>query len=477
MTDPASPAPEKPGWGALARGQTLAHVILVMLGISLQAMDMFIVSTILPSIVADIGGAAFYAWPSAIYLVFSIMGAASAGVVGTHQGLKRGPIIAAGLYLVGSLICANAPDMGVFLVGRACQGLGGGLLMSLSYSMIRMFFADTLRPYMFALVSVVWGAAALLGPILGGSFAQNDFWRGVYWLTVPIFLSLALLIWKGIDNDHRKGGTFVLPWRRLFYLGAAIFTATLASQFEENIWRLGFILASVLGMCFFFWRDHGAAIKLFPTKPASLNHPVGVTYWIFFLLSVSYTPVSIFMPLAAQQLHNVPPAFAGYVSASMAFGWSSAAFITSGVNIRLQRILIVTGPFCLLAGIVGQSMFVVSGPLWGLIACIFLTGLGIGQSFSHISNRAMTLARPGEEATTSSAVPTMQSIGVAFGAAIAGILSNMAGISDGISVTTVTATMQTLYGFCIIPALVVLALGMRIAWLTRKWEPGQTSLT
>jgi MFS family permease len=224
-------------------------------------------------------------------------------------------------------------------------------------------------------------------------------------------------------------------------------------------------------MSFFLWRDHASDSKLFPTKPASLNHPVGVAYWIFFLLSVTYTPINIFMPLAAQKLHAVPPSLAGYVSASMAFGWSIAAFVFSGASVRAQRILIITGPICFVGGIFGQSFFAINGPIWPLCGFVFLTGAGIGQCFSHITNRAMTLSRKGEEAITSTGVPTMQSIGIAFGAAFAGILSNMAGLPAGISVATVEATMTTIYLFTIVPGILVLALAFRIAWLTRKWEP------
>jgi MFS family permease len=462
---------ERARWSDLVKGQTFAHVILVMLGISLHAMDIFIVSTILPSVVADIGGEAYYAWPSAIYLVFSIMGAASAGVIGANQGLKRGPILAAAAYLVGSLICANAPDMPIFLVGRAFQGVGGGLLMALSYAMISLLFADKSRPHMFALVSVVWGAAALLGPTLGGSFAQNDFWRGVYWLTIPIFAALALLIWKGITHDYRQSTQLALPWRRLLYLGGSIFLIAFGSRFEDNWLRLGMICVAVLGMSFFLWRDSTADNKLFPTRPASLSHPVGVAYWIFFLLSVTYTPINIFMPLAAQKLHAIPPSLAGYVSAAMAFGWSVFAFISSGAKIRAQRILMVTGPFCFVGGIFGQSFFAVDGPIWALCVFVFMTGAGIGQCFSHITNRAMALSRKGEEAITSTGIPTMQSIGIAFGAAFAGILANSAGLSEGISFTTVEATMSTIYLYTIMPGILVLALALRIAWLTRSWEP------
>ncbi len=465
---PEAPASHSEGWRHLLRGPALGHVILVMLAISLHAMDVFVISTILPSLVGDIGGEAYYAWPSAIYLVFSIIGAASGGIIGAHQGLRRAPMLAASCYLVGSLICALAPEMVIFLIGRAAQGLGGGLLVALAYAMIQQLFSNALRPHMFALVSVVWGAAALIGPAIGGAFAQLGFWRGVYWLTVPIFGALSLLIWKGIRDGARQPGKLDLPWRRLLGLGIAIFLVTLSGRLDIAVLRLLLIAAAVAGVAWFLWRDQRAENRLLPSRPASLNHPVGAVYWILFLLAMTYMPISIFLPLLAQQLHGVPPSLAGFVSAAMAFGWSSFAFFTSGASVALQRILIVTGPLCILAGVIGQSLLFADGPVLALSACVFLVGAGIGQSYAHISTRAMNAAAPGEGAITSAAIPTMQSIGIAFGAATGGILANMAGLSAGISVASVTATMERIYAFSLIPAILVIVVAIRLLILTRR---------
>ena len=60
---------ESESWRALMRGPARARVAMVTLCIAVHAMDVFVTATILPSVVADIGGAAFYAWPTAIYVV------------------------------------------------------------------------------------------------------------------------------------------------------------------------------------------------------------------------------------------------------------------------------------------------------------------------------------------------------------------------------------------------------------------------
>jgi hypothetical protein len=204
--------------------------------------------------------------------------------------------------------------------------------------------------------------------------------------------------------------------------------------------------------------------------PASLRHPVGTGYWVLFLFAFAYTPISIFMPLVAQRLHDVPPSLAGYVGATMSFGWTAAAVVSSGAGPRLQRILIVTGPVCLLAGIVGQSYFVAEGPIGALVLFLFVAGLGMGQSYAHLSNRLMIRARSGEEAVTAGAIPTMQSLGLAFGAATGGLLANAAGLGDGITTATMTAVTEWIYGFCLFPAAFVLLSSLRFVWLLRETD-------
>ena len=81
----------------------MLRLALIMTCVALHAMDVFVIATILPSVVTDIGGVGFYAWPAALYITASIMGAASGGVTAGKLGLRRAVMTAATIYLAGSL--------------------------------------------------------------------------------------------------------------------------------------------------------------------------------------------------------------------------------------------------------------------------------------------------------------------------------------------------------------------------------------
>jgi hypothetical protein len=86
---------------------------------------------------------------------------------------------------------------------------------------------------------------------------------------------------------------------------------------------------------------------------------------------------------------------------------------------------------------------------------------------AHVSNQAMSNARTGEEALTASAIPTMQSLGFAFGAATAGLLASISGMSAGISVDSLTSLTEWIYGFALFPAVGTVIVALRLYWLIR----------
>jgi MFS family permease len=80
------------------------------------------------------------------------------------------------------------------LFGRTGQGLGGGLLLGLSYSLTRIVYEERLWSRAMALISSMWGIATLSGPAIGGIFAQTGHWRLAFWVVLPIAAFLAWLV-------------------------------------------------------------------------------------------------------------------------------------------------------------------------------------------------------------------------------------------------------------------------------------------
>ena len=115
-------------WIDLFRNGRGKWTLLLNLGVGLHALDVFIINTIMPSIVADIGGISYYAWASMIYMVGSIVGAAAGYHMRVRFGKRNGYLWSGLVVLLGTIGCAIPPDMFLLLIARFVKGLGGGFV-------------------------------------------------------------------------------------------------------------------------------------------------------------------------------------------------------------------------------------------------------------------------------------------------------------------------------------------------------------
>src|SRR5437899_6395482 len=154
-----SPSPTPARWLALFVGGNGARTFVLAGGLAVHAISVFVVATILPGIVRDIGGLAYYAWTSMLFVVGSIGGAVIAPSLLALLGSRGSYRVALILFVAGSLVCAAAPAMSVLLIGRLLQGIGGGLLPALAYATIRRLFPEPLWSRGISMLSGVWGVA------------------------------------------------------------------------------------------------------------------------------------------------------------------------------------------------------------------------------------------------------------------------------------------------------------------------------
>jgi hypothetical protein len=144
-------------WSALFHGRQLAYTVLLTLGVGVHAVGIHLVATVLPSVVTDLGGAAFYTWATMLYTIASIIGTACGGLFKARLNLRRGYMVGVLVELAGWAGCAVAPHIAVLLLARAIQGFGSGLLVALAYSMISEFYVETMRARVLSAISGIWG--------------------------------------------------------------------------------------------------------------------------------------------------------------------------------------------------------------------------------------------------------------------------------------------------------------------------------
>ena len=455
-------------WSALFHGRHLAYTVLLTLGVGVHAVGIHLLATVLPSVVADLGGAAFYTWATMLYTIASIMGTACGGLFKARLNLRRGYLVGVLVQLAGWAGCAIAPHIAVLLLARVIQGFGSGLLVALAYSMVSEFYAETMRARVLSAISGIWGVAALLGPIVGGVFATSGWWRGAFWIAIPILILLGVMAWQVLPDHAVKGVAGELPAARMTLLGLGVLGVAASGLVAPVLWRLT-LLGSAAGLVWCaFHLDNSATNRLFPSRPLSLQTLVGTASWLFFLFGTTTSTVTVFMPLFLHILHGVSLLSAGYISALLSLTWTVLALCSASLRDRQVRRVIWLGPLLMLLGTVGLRACVVDGPLPLLGVWIALIGAGIGMCYAHISSWTMAAAQPGEESQTASSIPTIHSLGIAFGAAAAGLVANAAGLAMGIAPETVAAAASWVYQLSIVPPAIMTVLAGRFVWLHRS---------
>jgi hypothetical protein len=176
--------------------------------------------------------------------------------------------------------------------------------------------------------------------------------------------------------------------------------------------------------------------------------------------SAATIAMSVYGPILITRLHGVSALTAGYIVAASSIGWSIMAVIVSGADEKHDGSLILGGMVVLTLSIVGFMLTVPYGPLWLVTIFAALEGTGFGMAWTFILRRVTILAPRGETERTAAALPTLQRLGYALGAAYAGIIANAAGIADSMDRATAQAVGFWIFAAC----LPLAAIGLLSAW-------------
>lgn len=423
------------GWADILSGGNLVRSLALSGGVALHAVNLYISTTILPSVVREIGGMEYYALNTTLFVVASILGAA----LSTPLLVKAGPRASYGLatlvFIVGTIICGTSSIMEALLAGRVVQGFGGGALLALAYAMVSRIYPEALWSRALALMSSMWGIATLIGPAIGGVFAQYELWRGAFLVLVPFAGLNALGALVILPKGRRKDALISpLPIVQLVLLTIAVFAASLSGILHDPG---SIVIAAAVAMLLvagFIMVERRSVIKLLPASTFRYPATLGSLYVSSALLAVTVTCTEIFLPLFLQELHGRSPLEAGYIAAVMSAGWTAAAIVASGLHTKRRERAMHAGPLLslctmlILAGIIPLTGGSIDWlPLALICIALIIGGVGVGLAYPTLSAMVLHVAPPGDEDGAASSIMTIQLCATAFGAAFAGLVVNLAG--------------------------------------------------
>ena len=468
MTADSTDLEEAHGWRDLLHKGRLLQLMLLCLGVWLNAADTLVTATIMPSVVRDIGGYAYFAWPVAVYLLGAIVAGASAGRLSEIVGLKSALIGAALVYAVGCVIGALSPTIELFLIGRLLQGMGAGWIGGLVYVVVNMAFPRGLWTRVFAMISGVWGVAMLLGPAFGGIFAELGEWRMTYWIFAAQAVFLALAGYVLVPKRAPVAPEGKLPFARLALLGAAVLLIADAGT-RGGLGLSAALLGCGLGfLAIFLLIDVRSPHNLLPRQLADMAAPGGAGYRMMFLANAGTIGFSVYGAALVQKLYGLSPLEAGYVISAEASTWTISALIVAGASERWHGFFIRTGSSSILLGLVALAFAFPSGHIGFVVAAALVMGSGFGQCWAFTTHRIFSSLPVEDAARGSSAVLAVQLVGNAVGAAIAGASANLLGMAAGF---TVADAMRVGHWLFLIVAPIALG-----AWISAQRVAGHAAV-
>jgi EmrB/QacA subfamily drug resistance transporter len=416
-----------------AAARSFRESLLAMLGIGLVnmlvALDQTVVSTALPSIVADLKGTEYYAWIASAYLLASVVSVPIFGRLGDYFGRKGFVIASITTFTAASALCGLAPNVQMLVFARVLQGIGGGMMVGTAFASIPDLFPDLHDRVRWQVVMAgSYGIATAAGPFLGGFLSAVYGWRATFLVNLPVGLAGLYCVIRYLPRIEQRG----LQRTTIDWSGAALLSILLGSvqMLIERVPATGLaastltLFALAIGSCvsLYQWEKRHAH----PILPIDLFADSNLVRLFVLSFAAGFAMFSLlfFTPLLLQTGVGMTPQAAGMAVTPLPVCLALGSFANTRIVTRLRApMTIVTVGFALIgAGCIGATMLGgTSPPIWGA-ASMAAAGVGLGFIFNNLNVFAQELSGPSRFGITTALIQSTRMVGGMLGTATIGTL-------------------------------------------------------
>lgn len=397
----------------------------VLLAVMLSALDQNIVTTALPAIARELHGLEHLSWTVVAYLLTWTTLTPIYGKLSDIYGRGRLMLIALGIFVGASVLCALSQTLTELVAARALQGAGGGGLMVLAQAIIGDFVSPRERGRVQAFTSTLWGASSICGPMLGGFFVDNWSWRDVFWLNVPIGILSFFLCRSAVARlpvshikrpvDYAGSVLLVVATTSLLVVSSSVGTtsAWLSAPMAATL-AAGLIVAAA-----FVWWERRAAEPLFPPR-LMRKRTIRLVGGAMFLISVELFTAIVMLPVFFQLVMHIRAGSSGALLIPLLLSSTASSFAAGQFMRRTGRYKILV-PFSFALALCGFALLATLEPQTPLALASFymiLLGVGIGTNYPVILTSAQNVAEEGDLGAATSTVVFFRALGSSVGAAI-----------------------------------------------------------
>lgn len=444
----------------------------------LQALNSSMIAVAIVSIGHHFGAGTEVSWVLSAFYIATAIVSPMAGVLGVVFGARRVYLAGLGLVLIGSVLGALAPNLGVLVAGRLLIGVGVAAQMPNAMTIIRVLARRHRYRTTSAIstLTVCGQSMSAVGPSLGGLLVGVAGWQATLWINVLLVaLSWAWVMWQvpHIDGEGRPEMGLV---RRLDLVGALLFGATvtvlmvcLLSLTGEPLWWLVPVVV-VIAAVWAWWELQQAPVPFIDLRAVAENRQLANTLGRTVLTYASFYCLYYGLPQWFEQGAGFSTSQAGALMFPMAVVSVASTFVAARVlTVRGPRVtLAVGGGFLVITGLLVALVEGSGSPVWVLVAVALVAGVPNG--FNNIGNQALinTVTSVEKVGTATGIYKTMQYIAANLSAVIVALCMSIgagSGADSGDAAATDGATDAGLHliGWVIVALGAVMCVGLGFA--------------
>ncbi|HZR38876.1 MAG TPA: MDR family MFS transporter [Ktedonobacteraceae bacterium] len=458
-------------------------LVALLFTLFLEALDNTIIGPAMPRIIGQFRGFDRYSWVATAYLLTSTIMMPIVGKLSDQFGRKWFLLIGASIFLLGSALTGAAQSMDQLIVFRAVQGLGAGTGMTLVSIIIGDIFPQEERAKWQSSVNIVFAVANLIGPgaggwltdhgpLLGSLITASTRWRWIFYLNLPlgIVVLTALAIYlpaNSFERSHDLRGWDAI--RRIDFTGALLSSVATVCLLLGLTWGsnqiydwyspqvIGILLAASVLTILFLLAERRAAEPILPLN-LFRNRVFAADSALSLLVYMIILGLAIYLPLYLQKVLGVSATTAGLMMTpyllSLTVGGTLAGKLVAISKRHLS--VVVVGTLITALGVFFLTQMTPATSLLLVVACMVVTGPGIGSIFLVIYLTAQYVLPPTQLGTGYAVIRYVGQIGSTLGVAIVWTVVNQS-LSSGLVVAIQRGFMAVL-AFCGVAILVMFLL-------------------
>ncbi|MFB7493894.1 MFS transporter [Streptomyces sp. NPDC056161] len=469
------------GEGVLGRTHRALSIGIVSV-VLLIAFEATAVGTAMPVAARELDGLSLYAFAFSGYFTTSLFGMVLAGQWSDRRGPLGALTAGIGSFAAGLVLAGSAGSMWVFILGRAVQGFGGGLVIVALYVVVGRAYPERLRPAIMAAFAAGWVVPSIVGPLAAGAVTEHLGWRWVF-LAIPVLVVLPLAL--ALPQIRRRAAGPVDPVARdgdaaggeapgsrdrRIRLAFAISLGAGLLQFAAQDLRWISLLPAVAGAALLV----PAVLGLLPRGTYRAARGLPSVVLLRGLAAGSFIAAESFVPLMLVTQRGLSPTLAGFSLAAGGGTWALGSWVQSRPRCEPYRERLMTLGMVLTATAIttASSVLLPAVPAWIVAVAWGFGCFGMGLVISSSSVLLLRLSAPKEAGANSAALQMSDGLSnvvllAVTGAAFAALGGGSMTASAAGSATTGAGGHPAAFAAVFLPMAAVALVG---AWVTTRLQ-------